>query len=182
MHLRLLVDCKSSLSWPEWSWRGCCQSDSLRSIIRHAEECSTSTNPIVSMLLRWQVHEQHEVSRVSSSTQLSRSKTGLVEWALVSSLQVEIYWQERLKPDHREVNEWNLWIGVFDDLFGVVPFRSLEEHSIDVNSNFRCLCNIILHDALDVGLEGKRVNGRHSCSRIRLKRGSHETLWEEEGR
>ena len=117
---------------------------------------------------------------MASGAQLSHPETGLVKWASVGSLQVEIRSQERLKPDHRELDEGYLWIRIFDATLDEVPLRSLHEQAVDVDTDFRRLFDILFKDSLDMRSEGKSIYSGHCCTGVRLQGRRHKTLWEEE--
>lgn len=71
------------------------------------------------------MEEQHEVRRVTSSTQLTAPGASLVEWATEAACFEVLPNVDGLKPDCRELNDGYSVVTVFDTGSTVVPFGAL---------------------------------------------------------
>lgn len=84
--------------------------------------------------IAWNIDQQAEVGRVTSSGQGTLALSRLVKWALVDVLQGDLTLNDWLEPheDHPAVE--NLGVGLAKHTVGCVPLASLEEHTVDVDT------------------------------------------------
>jgi hypothetical protein len=74
---------------------------------------------------------------MASRAQLTGTHTCLIERTLIFLVQVVVLVLNRFDPDHWELNNCDLGVGVFNTLLVVVPLRALHEHSVNIDTNFR---------------------------------------------
>lgn len=114
--------------------------------------------------------------------ELTSSYTCLVEWAVVASssdIGLHVDW---LEMDGWEGNDWLLGVAVFNAFLAEVPFGTLEEDTVAVDTVLWCRLDSCCEVLQNIGLEDQGINRSLSLSGVSLERGCHETLWEEECR
>jgi len=114
--------------------------------------------------------------------ELTSSHTCLVEWAVVASssdISLHVDW---LEMDGWEGNDWLLVVAVFNTFLAEVPFGTLEEDTVAVDTVLWCCLDSCCEVLQNVGLEDQGINRSLSLSGVGLESGCHETLWEEECR
>lgn len=150
------------------------------SLVSHRQECSSSSDPVFGLDLRWHIQEKYEVSGVTCGTQLTSSGTRLVQWTWVTALfdvLVDSYW---LEPNQRECDDWLSWKTVLEAELVGLPSGAFDEQSMHVDTILWHLLDVVRSVVSDVRLELECIDRRLRLSRIGLQRGSHETLREEE--
>jgi hypothetical protein len=114
--------------------------------------------------------------------ELTFSHTCLVEWAVVASssdVSLHVDW---LEMDGWEGNDWLLVVAVFNTCLAGVPFGTLEEDTVAVDTVLWCLLDSCFEVRQNIGLEDQGINRSSSLSGVSLESSCHETLWEEECR
>lgn len=114
--------------------------------------------------------------------ELTLSHTCLVEWAVVatsSDISLHVDW---LEMDGWEGNDWLLVVAVFNTFLAEVPFGTLEEDTVAVDTVLWCLLDSCFVVRQNIGLEDQGINRSSSLSGVSLESSCHETLWEEECR
>jgi len=125
-----------------------------------------------------EVHD--EIGRVASGAQLSGSDRSLVQRAGEVLLVVLIFFEERLEPNHWELDDWYADRAVINTFLAVIPSCSLHKQAVDIHSNLWGRLDVSTEERHNVSLEDKRVNGGLCLSGVHLQRGCDEALREVE--
>ena len=126
----------------------------LSSVVCHTEQGGTSTHPVVLGDFTWELEEQHEVCGVACGTQLTSPEGGLIERAGVSLFLRGIRDNDGFEPDDGHLDNGVLGVTIINHLLLEVPFRALEEETVDLNTVLGGLIYSILEMIKDVSLEG----------------------------
>jgi hypothetical protein len=104
------------------------------SVVGHAEQRGTSTDPVILRHLTGNRHEQNEVGGVAGGTELTSSQGGLIERASINLFFNNILVNDWLEPDDWHSNNRDLGVAIFDGLLLEVPLCALEEETMHVDT------------------------------------------------
>jgi hypothetical protein len=150
------------------------------SIVSHAEESSTSTDPVIFSCVSGEVEVHHEIGRVTCGGQFSLSFRCLVNGAFVSALVLDFVSHHRFKPDGGEISDGLSVFHLVDEFLFVFPSCSLEEHTVAVHTSLGLFFDSISITCHDMSLETEFINFKQVCTGMHLKLSCFETLREEE--
>jgi len=114
---------------------------------------------------------------VTSSHEGSTTVSSLVDGAVVVLIVLDIFFNARLKPNHRCLHEENLGITLVQAALLVVPLATLDEHTVDIYTVLRWHRVLILDD---LKIEDQTINSDSIFTGIILNSTSQETLSEVE--
>lgn len=154
----------------------------IYSVQQGQENSYTSSDPFVGVFTGGVLQPQTEVGGVTSSGKSSGSREHLVHRAIVDGSFLG------LDPvaAGQEQNHWSrrvqlLGLGFVNAMSHRVPSGSLEEHTVAERTIFRLLSHFVVLDfVVNLEVETKLINGNLALTRVVLKRGSEESLGEEE--
>ena len=150
-----------------------------------------TANPVVLVLIRWQVDIHDEVGRVTGRGQSSSATQHLVDRAhidsVVETVDTQFDWglwlALGLEPDKRQLDVELLGLRFIQFMDGLVPSCSLEEHAETEDSILRLLLqfgrlDLVVYFEVKVQL----VDSKHVLSSVVLRSAGEESLREEESR
>ena len=151
------------------------------SVSEWQEESNACSNPFLFSFTGWELDEETEVGRVTSSGQGSSTWKNLVNRAVVDAgiWRFTVFLGQ--EPDKRELSIELLRIGVIQIMSLTVPSCTFHIHTIDETTIFRRLgygwgCSIVAH----LEVKAELIDGDLVLSSIILERTSEESLREEE--